>query len=118
MITFNFDTKQFDKLIQQFPEKSKKAIAFALGQSADECSNLAKQPDYCPYKTGNLRRSITTDKTKVRKGIALFGTDVKYGRIREFNTRSRPRGYLRPALKDSIPQIKKFFINQFKLIKA
>jgi len=112
-ISGNFDP---DKLSAQ----GRKAAQVSLQQSALEVQNRAKR--LAPFLTGNLRRSITHE---VKPLSAKIGTDVVYARIHEFGGRAgrnrrvriRPykgRGYLRPALKQSINKIKQIFTKNLK----
>ena len=104
-MTLKIDAKRVMNLFGQFPVKAKQAIENSLRQSALLVQNRAKIN--APYKTGNLRRSITHE---LDKGVsAKVGTDVVYARMREFNTRRLPEGYLRPALSNSKNEIKEIF---------
>jgi len=99
------EAKGLERLLAQFPQKTKKAIAVSLDQAGLIVRNTAKEN--APYLTGNLRRSITH---KVLKGtVAEVGTDVIYARMREFNTRRLPNGYLRPALSKNKSKIMQIF---------
>lgn len=93
-----------DKLAKRFPIKIKKVIRDSLDQSALVVQNKAKQ--LAPVKTGHLRRSITR---QIYSTNAKVGSNVIYARVREFNTRSVPGGYLRPALKSNAKRIKGIF---------
>jgi len=100
----SIDSSGFDEVFGRAKQNIARAIDLSLRQSALAVQNRAK--GNAPFLTGNLRRSITHI---ITKGIATIGTNVVYAKEREFNTRRKPRGYLRPALKDSTPQIKGFF---------
>lgn len=104
-LAIKIDASAVTALFARFPEKAKRAIDNSLRQSADVVRNAAKKN--APYLTGNLRRSITH---KIDQGVrALIGTDVIYARVREFNTKRMPNGYLRPALDDNRKAIKEIF---------
>ena len=91
------DSKKLARLIKNAPEKLVKEVGVGLKKAALKVTNSAKSN--APYKTGHLRRSITH---KVNNDLtANIGTNVVYAKVREYNTRSKPRGYLRPALKSN-----------------
>lgn len=100
--------------------KGRAAAQLSLQQSALEVQNKAKR--LAPFLTGNLRRSITHE---VKPLSAKIGTDVVYARIQEFGGRAgrnrkvrippyKGRGYLRPALKESVNKIKEIFNKNLK----
>ena len=93
-----------DRILAKFPARVNTAIQLSLQQSALVIQNKAKME--APYLTGNLRRSITHI---VKMGLAKIGTNVEYARIREYATRGKPRGYLRPALLDNKRKIVQIF---------
>lgn len=104
-MTMKIDASAINGLFNRAPNKAKKAINDSLRQSALIVQNRAKIS--APYKTGNLRRSITH---KIDNGVtAKVGTDVVYARVREYNTKRLPNGYLRPALNDSQKEIVEIF---------
>jgi len=105
-ITIKIDDTKFQRFATMFPSELKKTIVRSLNECALLVQNAAKIN--APYKTGNLRRSIT-NLVDQGKEIALVGTDVVYAAVREFKTYSRPEGYLRPALKDNLSKITKVF---------
>lgn len=99
------DSKKLEELLYRFPFRAKDAIEKTLRQGALLIQNRAKIS--APYKTGNLRRSITH---QLDNGVsAKVGTDVVYARVREYNTKRLPDGYLRPALADSQKEIIEIF---------
>jgi len=132
-----FDAPHLERLLKEFPERTKKAIAISLKQSALIVQNAAKINS--PYLTGNLRRSITNE---VKENYAEIGTDVIYARIQElggvilpktkkylrFMTRSKNwvtvgkviippfkgKGYLRPALEENSEKILKNFADNLE----
>ena len=102
--TITIRSPGLDKLIKNYPVKSKKVIRQSLDESGLIVQNRAKQ--LSPIKTGNLRRSITR---LLSSADVKVGTDVIYARVREFNTKKLPGGYLRPALKQNKVKIKGVF---------
>lgn len=105
--------------MKKLPKLLQDEIRLALEQGALEIQNRAKQ--LAPYKTGNLRRSITHDPVSGSNGFAqAIGTSVVYAAIHEFGgnagrggrTRIKPyrdQGYFRPAIKEATPIIKTYF---------
>lgn len=102
--TITIQSPGLDKLTQRFPVKVKKVIRESLKDSALLVQNKAKR--LAPYLTGHLRRNITNE---VRMAEAKVGSDVIYARVREFNTKSRPNGYLRPAVTKNTKKIVRIF---------
>ena len=105
-ITIKIDDAKFQRFASLWPSSLKKSIVRSLNECALLVQNAAKLN--APYKTGNLRRSITNLIDESRE-FALVGTAVVYAAVREFKTYSKPEGYLRPALKDNIKNITKVF---------
>lgn len=110
-ISIKFNAKAFDDFLKRYPKESAKVIDKSLKQSALVVQNRAKIN--APYLTGNLRRSITHD---VGEGSASIGTNVIYAAVREYNTRRKPDGYLRPALEKNADKINKIFVDNFTLM--
>jgi len=103
--TVTIEMKSLDRLLKNFPKKAKKTIDLSLNQSGLEVRNQAKKN--APVLTGHLRRSIIH---KLKSGVHVeVGTDVVYARVREFNTKRLPKGYLRPALKTKQKKVKQIF---------
>ena len=70
-------------------------IRVGVGMAGNYISNLAKT--YCPVRTGNLKRSITTQ--MVGNDTCQVGTDVYYAPFVELGTvKMAGRSYLRKAL--------------------
>lgn len=104
-LTMKIDASVINGLFNRAPAAARRAIDNSLRQSALIVQNRAKITS--PYKTGNLRRSITH---KIDSGVsAKVGTDVVYARVREYNTKRLPNGYLRPALAESQKEIVEIF---------
>lgn len=136
MIEVTINSKELDKAIARAPAQAKKLIQLSLDQSALQVQNRAKQ--LAPFMSGNLRRSITK---KIHPGVAEVGTNLIYAAIQEFGGVIVPRakkmlrfkidgkyvfakqvkippykgrGYLRPALSESLAKIKSIFTRNFK----
>lgn len=108
--TINFNMNKLDRLIKSMPNRLASEIAIGLTKGAIKVQNTAKI--YSPYKTGNLRRSIAH---KINNDLtASVGSNLVYARVREFNTKSRPTGYLRPALKSNKKYIEKVVQDHIK----
>ena len=76
-----------------------------LTQSALLVERTAKQ--ICNVKTGTLKRSITHE---VEARRAIVGTNVEYGPFVELGTnKMSARPYLRPALEQNMPEIRRLF---------
>ncbi|OGM05591.1 hypothetical protein A2125_02225 [Candidatus Woesebacteria bacterium GWB1_43_5] len=103
-LKIKIDAKEYTRFLVKFPAAARKAIDLSLKKAVLLVQNQAKV--LSPYKTGTLRRSITN---LVTGESGLVGSDVIYARVREFNTRSKPDGYLRPALKENSDAIRQIF---------
>ncbi len=101
--TVTIDAEKFLKKVGKL-SNLRPVIQLSLQQSALTVQNTAKQ--LAPVLTGNLRRSITHE---VKTDLARVGTDVIYARVREFNTKKIPKGYLRPALTRNRKKIRQIF---------
>ncbi len=111
--TITIDSKRLEKILSRFPLRARRTIKVSLDQAALEVQNKAKIN--APYLTGHLRRSITH---KTHAFNAEVGSGVVYARIREFNTKRLPGGYLRPALAESQKKIRRIFERNFnKLLR-
>ena len=73
------------------------AIELALIKIWLKVQNQAKLN--APYQTGTLRRSISTDFSKIKRGMVVVGSPVAYARRREFQNFKNPhrRFYLKRA---------------------
>lgn len=105
-MNINMKNKRLQKILAAYPSKSRKVSRASLQKAALLVQNKGKKNS--PYLTGNLRRSITH---QLAPNKALVGTNVIYARVREFNTKRMPKGYLRPALENSRKEIRKIFAN-------
>lgn len=70
---------KFLKIMKESPEKSKKAIEIGLRRCGDQLRNDAGKN--APYKTGNLRRSITREMVGSTK--VIVGSNLEYARIHD-----------------------------------
>ena len=102
MITYEIKQSQLNELLKRTDKgKFQSAIDMALKRIGDAMEGAAKR--IAPYKTGNLRRSITS--TQSRKSVTT-GTDLIYAAIQEFgglagknkSAKIPAHPYLRPAL--------------------
>lgn len=81
MLKISFDenvSKKLLKIIREAPDRIEGAISTALLRSGNEMRNKAIK--LAPFKSGNLRRSIT-----IRSGrrVVRVGTNVVYARIHD-----------------------------------
>lgn len=138
MLEVKINSAKLDKAIARAPKQAIKLIQLSLDQSALKVQNKAKQ--LAPFKTGNLRRSITK---QILPGVAVVGTNLVYAAIQEFGGVIVPRaakmlrfkidgkyvfarkvkippykgrGFLRPAFRGNLVKIKQIFIKNFKRI--
>ncbi len=123
-----------DSLIHLW-DSIQEAINISLVRSTEKIRERAVQK--APYKSGTLRRSITT---VVKRNIGIVWTNLKYAAIHEFGWKIKAktpkwlrfkingkwirtkqvvipkRPYLRPALEESVSDISRIFEQEFKLI--
>ena len=79
---FEIDKKvsaQFLRVMKEAPLKAKKAFEIGLRRCGDQMRNEAGAN--APYKTGNLKRSITLRVEGVQR--AIVGTNLVYARIHD-----------------------------------
>ena len=132
------DDKRVSKILKKYPEKAKAAVKKSLLESAIEVQNKAKKN--APYKSGNLRRSITHE---AKADFAKVGTNVVYAPVHEFGATIIPKtakflrfkvggrwvrtkkviippykgkGFLRPALKEKKTKIMDIFAKNIRNI--
>jgi HK97 gp10 family phage protein len=78
-----------------------------LQMAALSIERTAKQPGYCPVKTGTARRSIYR---QVEERRAVVGSNVEYFPHIEMGTsKMEARAPLRRALEANMPEIKRTF---------
>lgn len=105
-IEFSAEAKTILKELKKMPEVLIDVLRLSVDQGALMIQNKAKE--LAPYKTGNLRRSIT--RTTLDDGLTqAIGTNLVYARIQEFGgmagrgLRSKipAQPYLNPAAEQS-----------------
>lgn len=80
-----------------------------LTLSALKVERTAKQPGYCPRKTGTSARSITHEMAPDGKSVKV-GSNVEYFPYHEMGTSKMPaHASLRRALETCMPWIKRLF---------
>lgn len=108
-VSIKVDDKKLRLFLQRLPGQFDKATKKSLKQASLLVQGDAKK--LAPYKTGNLRRSITHE---VDLTTARVGTDVDYARVQEFGRggyagANLGAGYLRPALDQNEQKISDIF---------
>ena len=116
-VKITLDTKEFDDFTKALAKESKeltKSLTGAMKSSAIDIQTTAKKPGYVPFKTGNLRRSITHAVKVNATGIsAIIGSNVEYAAIHEFGGRAgrnasvtiKPVRYIQRAIEDNTGKI-------------
>ena len=111
-VKLTIDTKQvvdFAAELKKDAGAMKQSLSTAMMSSALDIQSTAKRPGYVPYKTGNLRRSITNRVTIGPSSIsAIFGSNLDYAAIHEFggstgrsgNVKIKPSRYIQRAIED------------------
>lgn len=69
---------KFLKMMKEAPEKCQRGIEIALRRCGDQMRNEAGRN--APFKTGNLRRSITME---LGKDYVIVGSNLEYSRIQD-----------------------------------
>ena len=89
--------------------ESKRLIKEKLTFAALKVERTAKQPGYCPRKTGTSARSITHEMAPDGKSIKV-GSNVDYFPFHEMGTKfMAAHASLRRALETCMPWIKRLF---------
>ena len=89
--------------------EAERLVKEKLTLAAMKVERTAKQPGYCPRKTGTSARSITHELSLDGKSIKV-GSNVEYFPYHELGTRNMPaHASLRRALETCMPWIKKLF---------
>jgi phage gpG-like protein len=134
--SFSIETgPDFDRMVVKvagLPTRAKQALADALLKSMTHIKSAVLLSGRVPYKTGTLRRSITT-KVETSGDIADYegeiGTNLPYAAIHEYGgtfTRysawGRPtkpyevtyqeRAYIRVPFTDALPTVQRIFENE------
>lgn len=93
---FIFDPSQMKKFRDSLSDAKKRVkddIFEAVTDSVLLVQNTSKRAGYVPYKTGNLKRSITHNVDRQAKQvIGEVGTNLIYAPIQEFGGTIRARG--------------------------
>ena len=104
------DIQDFAKALKKESSQLKTNLHQAMRSNALDVKTTAKRPGYVPYKTGNLRRSITH---KINVGSAsisaIIGSNLDYAAIHEFggqagrggNVTIKPSRYIQRAIEDN-----------------
>ncbi len=112
-IKITLNTKDFDEFTAQLAKDSKdlkKMLVGVMTATAVDVQTTAKKPGYVPFKTGNLRRSITHS-VRVSPGSvsAIIGSNLVYAAIHEFGGQAgvngsvtiKPARYIQRAIEDN-----------------
>lgn len=83
------------------------AVATAIKRALWQCGENARTHAFhnAPYKTGNLRNSITHQETE---SATVIGTNVEYARAQELGSSRgiRPKHYLKNAVANNTEEYK------------
>lgn len=87
------------------------ALKIAVARALSECGENARSHAYhnAPFKTGNLRNSITHEEHEGGGEYASYiGTNVEYARAQELGTSRgiRPKHYLKNAVANNTAEYK------------
>jgi len=88
MVTINLNANGDIKKAQKMAINVDNAIELALSKIWLMVQNTAKINS--PYDRGTLRRSISTDFSKIKQGLVVVWSPVVYARIREFVNKKNP----------------------------
>ena len=121
-LTFSFNN--LEKVKKDFNLASEQAVQGVIKAgvaSMLDIQTTAKKPGYVPYRTGNLKRSITSN-VDVRKSgdkiqIGTVGSNLVYARIQEYGgstgrnhkTKIIGKFYLTRAISDNIEKLRRRF---------
>jgi len=109
--------------VNNLMKKTSEGLRIAMQDTLLDVQTTAKSPGYVPYKTGNLKRSMTTRLDETKNQIAGYiGSNVVYAAIQEFGGRAgrkgsviiRPKYYMTRAIKDNLSKLKQR-LEQLKL---
>lgn len=114
MTVINIDiqtSRGLQKLLDNAPELVDEAIHIGLRRCGDEIRNRAG--DMAPYKTGNLRRSLTID---LSEDEVTVGTNLEYARIHDKGgeIRAKNKPYLVFQINGHWVRTKKVTIPKYK----
>ena len=96
MMEVKFDEQEIKialKNLSEIPKQAMAGITNAVQDSMLEIQSTAKSPGYVPYKSGNLKRSITqkVEATPLKRVTGTIGSNLEYARIQEFGGVIRPK---------------------------
>jgi len=105
MKRFNVDLKGDVKKFENLAINAKDSIELAMLDIGLMVQNQAKLN--APFAKGTLRRSISTDFSKIKKGIVIVWSPVAYARRREYENYKNPdkKHYLERAYKENKAKI-------------
>lgn len=100
------------KIMKDAPKESKKAFTIGMRRVGDELRNRASAA--APYKTGNLKRSITI--SEASSTHVTVGTNLVYARIHDLGGDIEPKKgkYLRFKIGGRWVSVKHVRINPYK----
>lgn len=97
------DLEEFSKALKREGGELHRNLYGAMQASALEIQSTSKKPGYVPYKTGNLRRSITHRlKSSSGRISAIFGSNLDYAAIHEFGGNAGRNGSVKIKAKKYI----------------
>jgi len=89
MVLINFDIKWDIKKVAKLEVNLNNAIELALLEIWLKVQNQAKIN--APFDRGTLRRSISTDFSRIKQWMVVVWSPVAYARRREFENRKNPQ---------------------------
>lgn len=126
MIKAEFDQSSLDATIKKLkgiPQEAMRLVVNVVKDTVLEMQTTAKQPGYAPYKSGNLRRSIThkVESQMFKNVVGTIGSNLEYARIQEFGgeIRASGSGFLKFKGRNGWAAVKKVIIKpKFYLTRA
>ena len=106
---------KFAKALKREGSELSKKLRASMVSSVMDVQTTAKKPGYVPYKTGSLRRSITSSVDISGSGIlGTIGSNLDYAAIHEFGGRTgrngsvyiQPSRYIQRAVEDNEDKIR------------
>lgn len=128
MLRIEFDQKKMDRLVEDMqaaPQSIQQGIKEVIMSSVLQVHSIAVKPGYAPYKTGNLRRSITFKVGEAAGKVeGAVGSNLVYAAIHEFggvagrghSVQIKPKRYLGRAIDESKKDIADRFL-KIKILK-
>jgi len=104
-VKFELDDRELIRKIRKAGPRAEKKVREIVVETLKDIMNDAKE--LCPYRTGNLRRSITTVYDDDYLGgyvtaYAPYAAHVEFG-----TSRQKAKPYLRPAFDTHVKEFKK-----------